>query len=164
MDVPPCQSFTHTPRRIERNASASEKSRLAGLAIRLRGNTSFPEKLRPFVVKCGANCAAAAGRSAKEKGARRRLSLFRACCASQQILAKQLALRELERPARLGAAVLLALDHARVAGQETPLFGDPRAGRAQKGQALATGRAAGPPPAPTGRRRSRCRSHRTGRR
>src|ERR1700759_4561706 len=61
-------------------------------------------------------------RSAKEKGACRRLSLFRARCASQQILAKQLALRELERPARLGAAVLLALDHARVAGQEAALL------------------------------------------
>src|ERR1700744_2531077 len=134
MDVPPCQSFTHTPRRIERNASASEKSRLAGLAIRLRGNTSFPEKLRPFVVKCGANCAAAAGRSAKEKGARRRLSQFRACCASQQILTKQLALRELERPARLGAAVLLALDHTRVAGQEAALLEDAAQVRLEIGQ------------------------------
>src|SRR5713226_1634694 len=41
---------------------------------------------------------------------------------SRQILAKQLALRELERLARLGAAVLLALDHARVAGEKAALF------------------------------------------
>src|SRR6202790_2581771 len=41
---------------------------------------------------------------------------------SLQILAKQLALRELERLARLGAAVLLALDGTAVAGQETTLL------------------------------------------
>jgi hypothetical protein len=41
-----------------------------------------------------------------------RLSKFHECRCSQQILAKQLALRELERLARLGAAVLLALNHA----------------------------------------------------
>src|ERR1700744_2207637 len=41
---------------------------------------------------------------------------------SPQIVAKQLALRELERFARLGAAVLLALDHARVAGETAALF------------------------------------------
>src|SRR6202035_6010790 len=41
---------------------------------------------------------------------------------SRQILTKQLALRELERFARLGAAVLLALDHAGVAGKEAALF------------------------------------------
>src|ERR1700686_5370254 len=40
----------------------------------------------------------------------------------RQILAKQLALRELERLARLGAAVLFALDHARVTGEEAALF------------------------------------------
>ena len=41
---------------------------------------------------------------------------------SPQILAKQLALRELERLARLGAAVLLALDGTTVAGQEAALL------------------------------------------
>src|ERR1700761_7741190 len=40
----------------------------------------------------------------------------------RQILAKQLALRELERFARLGAAVLLAFDHAGVAREEAALF------------------------------------------
>src|SRR5258707_179587 len=41
---------------------------------------------------------------------------------SPQILTKQLALRELERLARLGAAVLLALDGTAVAGQEATLL------------------------------------------
>src|SRR5271168_3059677 len=58
----------------------------------------------------------------KQKGARRRLSKFLRSPTSRQIPAKQLALRELERLARLGATVLLALDHARVAGEKTALL------------------------------------------
>src|SRR5258706_15963638 len=43
---------------------------------------------------------------------------------SRQVLARQLALRELERLARLGAAVLLALHRTRVAGEKAALFQD----------------------------------------
>src|SRR5262245_27115557 len=43
---------------------------------------------------------------------------------SRRILPKPLALGELERPACLGATVLLALDDAGVAGQETALLQD----------------------------------------
>jgi hypothetical protein len=45
---------------------------------------------------------------------------------SPRILSTQLTLRELERFARLGAAVLLALDHARVAGEKAAFFRMPR--------------------------------------
>src|SRR6266702_7381033 len=41
---------------------------------------------------------------------------------SRRMLPKRLTLRELERPAGLGLAVLLALDHAGVAGQEAALL------------------------------------------
>src|ERR1700736_5871473 len=41
---------------------------------------------------------------------------------SQLIVSVRLPLRELERLARLGAAVLLALDDARVAGEKAALF------------------------------------------
>src|SRR5665213_2843709 len=58
------------------------------------------------------------------------------CRCSQQILPKQLALRELERLARLGATVLLALDHARVAGEETALFQNAAQIRLEIGQRL----------------------------
>src|ERR1700686_5527281 len=54
----------------------------------------------------------------------------------RQILAKQLALRELERLARLGTAVLLALDHARVAGEEAALLQDAAQVRFEIGQRL----------------------------
>ena len=53
-----------------------------------------------------------------------------------QILAKRLALRELERLARLGAAVLLALDHAGVAGEEAALLEDAPQLRLEIGQRL----------------------------
>src|ERR1700712_3178406 len=53
-----------------------------------------------------------------------------------QILAKRLALRELERLARLGAAVLLALDDAGVAGQEAALLEDAAQIRLEIGQGL----------------------------
>src|SRR5665647_502521 len=47
-----------------------------------------------------------------------------------------LPLRELERLARLGAAVLLALDHARVAREETALFQNAAQIRLEIGQRL----------------------------
>src|SRR6476620_11455745 len=43
---------------------------------------------------------------------------------SRRIRAMSLALRELERFARLGTAVLLALDHARIPGEEAALLQD----------------------------------------
>src|SRR5258708_34146828 len=49
---------------------------------------------------------------------------------------RSLALRELDRPARLGAAVLLALDPARVAGQEAALLQDTAQLRLEIGQRL----------------------------
>jgi alkylation response protein AidB-like acyl-CoA dehydrogenase len=88
------------------------------LAIRLPGAASFPEKIASIRSQMRGELRlrhvfSKAGRVLKkQKGARRRLSKFRIGCGSQQILAKQLALRELERPARLGTAVLLALDDA----------------------------------------------------
>src|SRR5262249_18294800 len=41
---------------------------------------------------------------------------------SRRVLTKRLTLRELERTAGLGAAVLLALDHAGIAGEEATLL------------------------------------------
>src|SRR5258706_10455683 len=55
---------------------------------------------------------------------------------SRQVLARQLALRELERLARLGAAVLLALHRARVAGEKAALFQDATQIRLEIGQRL----------------------------
>src|SRR5712675_1179940 len=55
---------------------------------------------------------------------------------SRQVLAKQLAFRELERLARLGPAVLLALDRARVAGEKAALFQDAAQIRLEIGQRL----------------------------
>src|ERR1700753_1550534 len=54
----------------------------------------------------------------------------------RKILTKQLALRELERTAGLGATVLLALDHARVAGEETTLLQHAAQIRFEIGQGL----------------------------
>src|SRR5664279_6047321 len=54
----------------------------------------------------------------------------------RQLPAKRLALRELERLARFGAAVLLALYHARVARQEAALFQDAAQIRLETGQRL----------------------------
>src|SRR5689334_20562030 len=48
----------------------------------------------------------------------------------------RLALRELERPAGLGATVLLALDDARVAGQEATLLQDAAQLRFEVGERL----------------------------
>src|ERR1700726_2185021 len=62
------------------------------------------------------------GKYSTKKGARKRPFRGRYAPHLRQVLAKQLALRELERLARLGAAVLFALDHARVAGEKTTLF------------------------------------------
>src|SRR5580692_594246 len=83
-------------------------AKAAALAIRLTRSASFQEKLRQLIIKMRKEKAPASGRF----------------CLSRidQILMKQLALRELERPASLGATVLLALDHARVAGKEATLF------------------------------------------
>src|SRR5260221_14743425 len=53
-----------------------------------------------------------------------------------QILAKRLALRELERLARLGAAVLLALHGTGVAGQEAALLQNAAQIRLEAGQRL----------------------------
>src|SRR5262245_54170219 len=65
------------------------------------------ERYRALTISC---------RAAKEKGAPKekgaRSAPLPASCRSRS------ALRELERPASLGAAVLLALDHAAVAGEE----------------------------------------------
>src|SRR6201992_4271308 len=69
-----------------------------------------------------------------KKGARNRAPLD--VPLSRQILAKQLALRELERLARLGAAVLLALDHAGVAREEAALFQNAAQIRLEIGQRL----------------------------
>src|SRR5882672_12123682 len=55
---------------------------------------------------------------------------------SPQILAKRLALRELERLARLGAAVLLALHGTGVAGQEAALLQHAAQVRLEVGQRL----------------------------
>src|SRR5712671_7381394 len=55
---------------------------------------------------------------------------------SRQVLAKQLAFRELERLARLGPAVLLALHRARVAGEKAALFQDAAQIRLEIGQRL----------------------------
>src|SRR5258708_40056375 len=55
---------------------------------------------------------------------------------SQQVLTNRLALRELERLARLGAAVLLALDHPRVAGEKAALLQDAAQIRFEIGQRL----------------------------
>src|SRR5580693_8369766 len=55
---------------------------------------------------------------------------------SRQILTTRLALRELERLARLRTALLLALDHARVAGEETALLQDAAQLRLEIGQRL----------------------------
>src|ERR1700733_1284499 len=87
-------------------------ARPSALAIRLTRSASFQEKLRQLVVKMR-----------KEKApAKRTLLYFPNTPRSRQILTKQLALRELERATSLGAAVLLALDHARIAGEEAALF------------------------------------------
>jgi hypothetical protein len=71
------------------------------LAIRLTRCASFQEKLRQLIIKMQ-----------KEKAPASRRFVFRERAAFAAILTKQLALRELERAAGLGAAVLLALDHA----------------------------------------------------
>src|SRR4030081_3997095 len=55
---------------------------------------------------------------------------------SQRIVSVRLPLRELERLARLGAAVLLALDHARVAGEKAALFQNAAQIRFEIGQRL----------------------------
>src|SRR5260221_6590788 len=55
---------------------------------------------------------------------------------SRQVLARQLALRELERLARLGAAVLLALHRTRVAGEKAAPFQDAAQIRLEIGQRL----------------------------
>src|SRR5258708_40102714 len=57
-----------------------------------------------------------------KKGARRRPFRVLKMPHSRRFLARQLALGELERLARLGAAVLLALDHARVAREKAAFF------------------------------------------
>src|SRR5947208_15611359 len=57
-----------------------------------------------------------------KKGADRRPLSSGECSNLLQILAKLLALRELERLARLRPAVLLALDGAGIAGQEPALL------------------------------------------
>src|SRR5882757_449511 len=54
----------------------------------------------------------------------------------RQIGSRRLTLRELERLAGLGAAVLLALDHARVAGEEAALLEDAAQIRLEIGQRL----------------------------
>src|ERR1700730_5579251 len=82
------------------------------LEIRLRSRASFQEKLLQLLAK-----------PAIKKGTAP-VPFFRFRCAphSRQILAKQLALGELERLARFRPAVLLALDGAGVAGQEAALL------------------------------------------
>src|ERR1700676_3455062 len=58
----------------------------------------------------------------RKKGARKRPFPNFDNAASAAILTRRSALGELERLARFGAAVLLALDHAGVAGEKTALF------------------------------------------
>src|SRR5438445_11315021 len=74
--------------------------------------------------------------NSKQKGARSG-ALFRSWMQqSMQILAKQLALRELERLARLRPAVLLALHGAGVAGQEAAFLQNAAQIRLEVGQSL----------------------------
>src|ERR1700726_3781863 len=58
------------------------------------------------------------GRARASKSARWRFSDFVAWIAQSAIQVQELPLRELEASARFGLAVFLALDHARVAGDE----------------------------------------------
>src|SRR5581483_1070981 len=96
----------------DRNGTAAIcHAKPAVLAIRLTRRASFPEKLRQLIVKMRKEKAPASGRFCISNRPRLR-----------QILTKLLALRELEGTAGLGAAVLLALDHAAVAGEETALL------------------------------------------
>src|SRR3546814_1159457 len=60
--------------------------------------------------------------------------LFRAGPPPFATIRSRSALRELEAPARLGPTVLLALDHARVAGQEAALLQDRTKVRLEQGQ------------------------------
>src|ERR1700742_4609569 len=69
-----------------------------------------------------------------KKGARNRAPLD--VPLSREILAKQLTVRELERLARLGAAVPLALDHAGGARKAAALFQDAGQVRLEGGQGL----------------------------
>src|SRR6202790_4195355 len=93
----------------------------AALEIRLRRRASFQEKLRQLL-----------GKYTSKKGAGGRP--FRVLDAQHSL--QILALRELERLARLGAAVLLALDHARVAGEKAALFQDAAGFRSEIGTRL----------------------------
>src|SRR5215471_92968 len=84
----------------------------AAFEFRLQAWASFPEKLLQTVVK-GAT---------KRAQNMRPLVAFRTMPHSRRMRALRLTLRELERLARLGAAVFLALDAAGVAGQEAALL------------------------------------------
>src|SRR3974390_2044639 len=91
----------------------------------------------------GKNCVNSSLKCAKKKRPQPGASPFRDMPRSRQILTKQLALRELERPARLGAAVFLALDHAGVAREEAAPLQDVPQIRLEIGQRLRNARTHG---------------------
>src|SRR5579864_2771608 len=82
------------------------------------------------------NCVNSSLKCARKKRPQAGASFLHEVPRKRQILTKLLALRELERPARLGATVLLAFDHARVAREKTTLFQDVSEIRLEKGQRL----------------------------
>src|SRR5579863_2463524 len=84
----------------------------------------------------GKNCVNSLLKCARKKRPRADAFTFQNMPRSLQILMKRLALREPERPARLGAAVLLALDHARVAREKAALFEKAAKIRLEIGQRL----------------------------
>src|SRR3984893_1255020 len=126
MDVLPARIIYALLNADRGNACTTEHFSSAAWEIRWRRRASVQEKLRQFF-----------GKYATKKGAGKRPFRMASCMPhSRQIFAKQLALRELERLARLGAAVLLALDHARVAGEKAALFQDAAEFRFEIGQRL----------------------------
>src|ERR1700682_8353 len=112
MDVPPAKVLRTLPARIENGKAPAHSANLA--QPRWKSVCAGMQVFRKNCVNCSAN--------AQQKRRPKAPLNVPDLPASLQVLAKQLALRELERLARLRPAVLLALDHARVAGEEAALF------------------------------------------
>src|SRR3984957_16303828 len=118
-----CDAAFRARLKLRHAPSLLPETKALALAIRLQPCASFQEKLQQLVGKYPIKKAPETGRLLDVP-------------LSRQILAKQLALRELERFARLGAAVLLALDHAGVAREEAALFQNAAQVRLEGGQRL----------------------------